>query len=49
MIQVLNENNTHVAIIIDDAEVVLTRIEAEALFVHLGHVLQDQDKEISNE
>lgn len=44
MIQVLNEDNTSVAIIIDDAEVVLTRVEAEALFVHLGHVLQDQDK-----
>lgn len=49
MIQVFNEGNTSVVIIIDDAEVVLTRVEAELLFVHLGHVLQDQDKATSNE
>lgn len=43
MISTFYELDGTVVIHYDGAELALTRQEAELLFVHLGHTLQDQD------
>ena len=39
----------NVVLDVDDAELVMTRQEAEGLFVMLGHTLQDMDVEMYND